>query len=696
MTRLGFATPTGVVLGLATSSLWLVVTPLTYSPWDRLRTHFTAIAVTLFDAYIPAPTASPKADRRRQTLRAAHVTTPYRLYAAQTLLLACVVALTSSSLILIAGVSLTHTPLTLPIPQSLPTTRLLHDGTHSLPSLSPLLLVCLTSCGTGLLLGGATYYLRWMLPRVAATVRTYRINRGLPRVIAFLYALSRKGIPMAVILEILANNTDAYGAAADDIAVAVREMDVYGADLHTALQRMARRTPSTEFRDFTDNFVHVLQSGQNVSGFLKNQYDRYQSKQQTSEQQFVEMLGALAEGYVALGVVGPLLIISSLVIIGLFQLGAILHLTQVLVYLGLPLLNLGFIIGFHTVLHSPHRTIAADPQSMPFSGFQDLRTTTTPTTSARELRIAPTIYERLRVYKHFETLWERLTNPLQTVSETPRYSLIVTVPLAAGWVGVHVAPLLTRSPTSLTTLLATADDPVIHATIGVTGSFAAVYAVQQRREAAIEAAIPEFLNRIASVNEAGMTIVESLNEITYSDLGPLATELDRTRADLTWGADAATALTNLEARTQVPAMTRVLTLIRAALHASGYIAPVVWIAADEADRARHLATQRAKEMLTYVVIIYLSFGVFLGILAAILHILMPHIPTTMAATSTTAFTLTPRTKHAYTLLLFHTAAIQAVAAGLIAGQLGDGSIQAGTKHTTILLTGTYLVFVLLT
>jgi len=46
----------------------------------------------------------------------------------------------------------------------------------------------------------------------------------------------------------------------------------------------------------------------------------------------------------------------------------------------------------------------------------------------------------------------------------------------------------------------------------------------------------------------------------------------------------------------------------------------------------------------------------------------------------------------YETLFFHVTLVQAVCSGLIAGQLGNGSVKSGTKHVAILLLATYLLF----
>jgi flagellar protein FlaJ len=50
---------------------------------------------------------------------------------------------------------------------------------------------------------------------------------------------------------------------------------------------------------------------------------------------------------------------------------------------------------------------------------------------------------------------------------------------------------------------------------------------------------------------------------------------------------------------------------------------------------------------------------------------------------------------AYRLLFFHTSVIQAVCSGLVAGQLGEGSVSDGAKHALVLLVVAYGAFLVI-
>jgi flagellar protein FlaJ len=106
-------------------------------------------------------------------------------------------------------------------------------------------------------------------------------------------------------------------------------------------------------------------------------------------------------------------------------------------------------------------------------------------------------------------------------------------------------------------------------------------------------------------------------------------------------------------------------------------------------------------MLTYLIVIYLSFLVFLGIVGALKLSFIPAIDQAAAQTAAEAEVqvtggvlggLGSVDTGAYQVLFFHVTAVQGLCSGLVAGLLGEGSLADGLKHATVLLVLSYLVF----
>jgi len=678
--------------------------PVVLSPISpRANLLLSRLAVPIFGDYVG------RSDRRGwqlERLRATHVGTTHRVFASRTLLISGIAGVVGAILGVYVAVwlvdllSISRASILEVVPPALSflagLTRL-QDLT--LLGLFVLFLFFGATVGTTLALG--TYWARWAYLDQLSNARASEIEATLPRTIAFVYALSRSGMPFPKVLDTLARNDAIYGEAAREVGVAVRDMDTFSTDILTAIERTAERTPSEGLAEFADNLASVLGSGRNLSSFLRDQYERYQEEAEAQQEQYLELVATLAEVYVTVLVAGPLFFITVLVVIGLVIEDTI-TVVRIVGYAGIPLASAGFVVYIDSL--TQHETALTDVSRDvgDVIGAPDDSADAAPPRADGGTAVDDDGWrhnaERLAAYDRFRAVRAWLNEPLRSVLERPWISFVVTVPLGVAWVLYRAVPI-PLGPSALGTL----DTPVIEAAIFAMTTFAVLHEVHKRRVRAVERAVPDFLDRLASVNEAGMSVVESLKRVTDTDLGGLEAEVDRTWQDVRWGADVGTAFRRFAARTRVRMVAQAVTLVTNAMSASGDIAPVLRIAADEAQETRRLRRERRQEMLTYILVIYISVFVFLGIIAALTVAFIPAVQEAGAGGAATAggtpgsgiagaFTGTDVDTDAYELLFFHISTVQAVCSGLIAGQLAEGGVADGVKHATGLLALTYLVF----
>lgn len=681
----------------------LLVAFLVASPVIVARYHtgvdraITRAALAIFGSYVDE--FRGEHPDRRDALRAAHVPTTYREYGSKTLLYAGTFAAVGSVLgmyvIWAVLIVLSIDPETMR--RGLPDALSFLANLGGVPSLSLLELFVLmfVSCLTlGVAAGGGTYWLRWWYPSYAASNRARRIEAALPGTVAFIYALSRSGMEFPKVTRIVAENGDTYGAAAAEFEVAARNMDTFGMDVITAIQTMGRRTPSSQFREFSENLVSVLQSGHSLSEFLERQYHDYQEEAESQQESMLDLLGTLAEAYVTVLVAGPLFLITILVVIG-FSVGDTLEPLRVLIYVILPFGNLAFVVYLSTVTDSinPGRATHGNPgASTPAS----VSTTVKRRTDGGYLRDHPNV-ERVRLYRRLRNLRDRLADPIETLIDRPELLLALTVPTAVGAVLWHLPRAFEAGGFDASAI----DDVIALSVLFVVSTFAVVYELHRHRIGAIEGAVPDLLDRLASVNEAGMPIVSAIDHVRGSDLGALDEEFDRVWADVQWGADLQTALRRFEARVRTRTASRVVTLLTEAMNASGNLSTVLRIAARQAIAERRLERERRQAMLEYMVVVYVSFLVFLFIIAVLSAYLLPNLPTGGIETSTPATGASSADglgglgtveAGAYTLLFYHATLVQGLLSGFIAGQLSTGDVRAGAKHAAAMVGVSYLLF----
>lgn len=679
--------------------------PVVLSPFSRTASLFLSrSALALFGGYVSRPTR--RRSEQQSLIRAARVQQSQRLYASRTLLIAAVVGLSGGVAGAYGGVALITVydidveTIRAAVAPGLDVPSALVDlGGASPDGVFVLLLASSSVVGIGGTL--VAYYARWQVLTQRTVARASAIEATLPRTVAFVYALSRSGTAFPQVLDTVSQNTAAYGEAAEELGLAARAMNVFGTDAVTALNQMTEYTPSETMDEFADNLASVLGSGRSLAPFLREQYDRYQNEARSQQEQYLDLLSTFAEVYVTVFVALPIFLITILGIIGLV-LSDTLSLLRVIGYAAIPLMTFAFVVYVDSVTDAlPDRSsqIEQDADRIGDPRIIARRRPATdggrPAGSSRGRLNA----RRLAVYDRVEWLRQRLRNPGRTLTRDPRLTALVTVPVGLGWVLVRSSPV-PLGPEALPVV----DGPVVEATVLVLVGFAAAHEVGLRRTRRIDRSVPDLLDRMASLDEAGMTITGSLERATRGDLGPLGDEIRRTYRDIQWGADAAAALRRLRRRVGSVAVSQAVALVVNAMNASGDIAPVLRIAAEEAQQARRLRRERKQEMFTYLLVIYISALVFLGVSVGIVVAFFPAIESAAAAApaasdaaaggaaSAVTSGLGSVDLDAYRTLFFHLAAIQAACSGLVAGQLGEGNVADGVKHAAILLALTRVVY----
>jgi len=672
----------------------------------RIDRRLDRVATALFGDLIERD-----ADRESR-IRSAYIEASYRSYAAKTLLFAALalVAGAVAGAYLLAGVLAVFDAIVRALaglPQTITTAvGIRSDFTLVLSDRAWWAIVLGGGGLAGIAAGAVAYLARWQLPASDAVVRQRGIDEGMTRTTAFMYALSRGGMAFPQILALLAAQRRVYGEPARELSVAAREMELFGRDMVTALRRMAGRTPSDQFKTFAENLSSVLQSGSDLPAFLNAQYERFRDEAEQRQQEVLELLATIAEAYVTVFVAGMLFFLTILLVFGLTVADTLLF-VQLLVYAIIPLANAGFALFVAQQLDA--LGIARR------SGGDVLSTLTAETPASAEPPVerrradggalaggdGDAENRRLLAY-HDRLAWLKRTirNPGRALLQQPTRVLWVLGPIAALWVIVRLPSALAADGITVRVL----DDLLIQSALLVVGGYAIVRYLYKRRIDRLEAAAPELFERLASLNEAGMSVVQGFDRVRGGNLGALGPEVDRIWRDIEYGANVDDALVRFGRRVRTTAITRVVTLVTNAMRASSEIGPVLRIASEQARAEIRLRRQRRQEMLTYLIVIYVAFAVFLVIIVAVNEVLVPSLPDTVPAPedggqvgpgANTFQQLGQVEKPAYTLVFFHAALIQGACAGFVAGQLGEGTLRDGAKHAAIMMTLAYGLFILL-
>ena len=139
----------------------------------------------------------------------------------------------------------------------------------------------------------------------------------------------------------------------------------------------------------------------------------------------------------------------------------------------------------------------------------------------------------------------------------------------------------------------------------------------------LEHEIPNFLKDVAESNSSGLTIYNGIRTASKGNYGPFTPELKKVNSQLSWGISLTDALDMLVVRVQSNMLTRAVILIKEASRSGGETSKVLRAAAVEAEQIEMTKKARETNMAIYIAIVYVSFFVFVMIIAVLNFTLIP-------------------------------------------------------------------------
>lgn len=522
-----------------------------------------------------------------------------------------------------------------------------------------------------------SYYLIIAYPGLVAKVRKSKIDLTLPHGVAYMHAMSKGGLSLISIFRSLSQHSNIYGEFAEEIEYIVIDTEIHGNDIITSLKNAATNTQSEKFRNFLDNLINVAETSGDLDTFLGNMVSHYQSAAETDQNMYLEMLGMLAETYITVFVAGPLFLITIVIVMGLMGPGNLLIL-KVLIYAVIPLSAAAFSILLSVVsLGGDARLVKIYSVSRKIRHYDDVRTIF----SNDDERLIRKLLRSLRWTGVIETL----KDPLKIFFTDPVKAFYITIPAAFVY---FVLSIYTQKIT-----VDILDDSVIISVLILFVPFLLFYEKQTRHIKAIEDSMPVFLRRMAAINDVGMPLSDAIRSIAKINLGVLSTEIKLMYKDIVWSNSVLDALTKFERRVKTISISRIITLITKASESTGNIKETLRVAANEATLADKLKTQKFTVLFSYLIVVYMSFAVFLLVLYVFATMFLPKIPDVSSIEGSGMLMINAR-KVEYTLLFMHASVIQGFFSGIIVGQMMGESIYDGLKHSVIMMTIAYLFFVL--
>ncbi len=515
-----------------------------------------------------------------------------------------------------------------------------------------------------LLAFAVTRYLILSYPQYVANVRKGKIDANLPHAVNTMLGMAKGGVPLISIFRFIAENKQLFGEVSAEFERIVVLVELFDYDLPAAMRYVAETTPSDKLKTFLDNFVNVYEGGGNIVEYLRSKSDQFLSERETFYTIFFETLQIFAEIYLALFIVAPMFFLVVLVVFQILG-GGVLESYRIGIYTLIPAGSLIVIWLLNSMMPKEIRGVKTVEESV-----EEI--------DARiEERKPEFSISKLRkfIVRARNFLLRPFTEEIYTLTFRAVAFYIMLPPIVFITVAYGKMPLDFLIFTALVALVL----PAI---------FFIEYKEYLIRK--MERELPEFLKQLASLNEAGLNVVEALRHLSESELGVLGREVRLVKREVEWGELVTSALRKIEQRVKSGVFSKVISMLVKTIEATPNLRDALTIASLYSEMEVEAKSRMRSQMSMYVLIIYLSFGVFLYTAYVLLTNLLS-VFATIDATSIGSFAIGLDVNVVKQTFL-ETSLLVAVFSGVVAGVMGEGKIEAGLKHTFVLVVIVYVFF----
>jgi flagellar protein FlaJ len=193
----------------------------------------------------------------------------------------------------------------------------------------------------------------YIYPVYRSDVMKRKLEDELPFTTAYMAILTGAGVSPERIFQSMSNLSAPLAASAEAKDI-VRDVNLFGLDIISALQKASKRTPSEKFREVTEGLILTMRSGGDLATYLREKTRQYMKLKRIGLRKYSDTLSILSEFYVALLLTGPLLLVimlSVMAMLGGGNLGILSPdlLLRLLTYMAIPLGAVVFLIILDTL-----------------------------------------------------------------------------------------------------------------------------------------------------------------------------------------------------------------------------------------------------------------------------------------------------------------------------------------------------------
>ena len=137
-------------------------------------------------------------------------------------------------------------------------------------------------------------------PRISQGSRSAALDNELPFVVGFIVVLAGGGISPIASIRRIAKLSDIFPNAAKEARRILLDIDVFGLDPITALEKAAETSPNRAFAELLYGYTTIIKTGGDMNSFLNNKLREIYETRALKVKKASETVGTLAEGYVTI------------------------------------------------------------------------------------------------------------------------------------------------------------------------------------------------------------------------------------------------------------------------------------------------------------------------------------------------------------------------------------------------------------
>ena len=497
-----------------------------------------------------------------------------------------------------------------------------------------------------------TYAFFTVYPVIRMKSRRTKIDLKLPHAITYMQAFCDV-LPLYEIFKMIYQEREIYGEVSEEFGFIVRDVELFGDDIVSAMRNLANSTPSENLKEFLEGLIMAFESGGNLKGYMLTKVDHFRERAKRQSELNLKTLEILAEVFVVLFVALPIFLIVMIFAMQITGKG-VGYEYYLYLYVFLPAGSILLIFIIDTV------NVKED---LGVTRVVRRRSYYPPSIISSKMKQNVSVNERKRVSDIIASIF--------TAVKKNYYSSLY-------FSGVVITPFLMLYYKNLIKL--TFESFMVLLLVLFCMPLLIAFEYRARLVRKVEKDIPNLLRDILNLKDVGVPLHEVVRIIKDSKIGILSRELRLAHAGMEWGETVVDALIEVVNRIGTASIRRVISLLINASQATENLREILLTTIEDFEFELKLKGERFMSGFSYLFIVYLSFYIFLYTIYSL---------NTSFLASFAKFGVVSLSGLD---LMYKISIMLAMFSGIIAGQMEKGHLLHGLKHMCIFALSSLILF----